>query len=227
MATDFRSFHPPAPIVAITGWLLPGSGYALIGQWGRAITIGITIIVLFVMGLLIGGVRVIEVPGFNVDTGEKQMTTLMTDYVDPVRHTTESRVLIEPLVDPVTHKPILDSNGEPKTGPARRWVLDVSVLGEIRDKPWSVPQILTGPIAIIAGWGSVQAAHVDPATVKLSQEHGNDPKLIRAYGEITHARINEIGSLYLSVAGLLNLMAIIDSAWRASQINEKRKETAE
>ena len=39
----------------------------------------------------------------------------------------------------------------------------------------------------------------------------------QAPAEPSHARVNEIGSLYLSVAGLLNLMAIIDAAHRAAQ----------
>lgn len=213
MATDSRVSHAPAPLVALCAWLLPGSGYALIGQMGRAIVIGLTIILLFIAGLLIAGVRVIEVPGFNVDSGEKQMTTLTTEVLDRQTHTTVTEAVVEPMVDPVTYQPVLNSRGEPRMVPAKRWVLEVSVLSEIREKPWSVPQVLAGPIAIISGYFSVQAAHNDPATGK-------------PYGAITHARINEIGSLYLSVAGLLNLMAIIDCTWRASHIREKQEEAA-
>jgi len=201
MATDSRVSAVPAPLMAICGWLLPGAGYFLIGQIGRALGIGITIILLFVAGLLIGGVREIEVPGFNVDTGEKQMVT---------------------LVDPVTHRALLDSQNRPQTG----WALEVSALGEIRDKPWSVPQVLAGPIAIASGVWSVhnaaadgQTMQIDPATGKLDVKTGKAP-----LGAISHARVNEIGSLYLSVAGLLNLMAIIDSTWRASHLSQKRKE---
>ena len=186
MATDSRVITSSAPLVAIAGWLLPGSGYFLIGQWGRAFGTGVTIILLFITGLLIAGVRVVEVPGFNVDTGEKQLITFMTEQVDPVTHRSR-RVVSE-----------------------RRWALEVSVLGEIRDKPWSVPQVLTGPVAIVAGWCSIHAAAIDPSTGLRK-------------GAITHAHISEIGSLYLSVAGLLNLMTIIDSAWRASQRNEQQR----
>ncbi len=184
MATDSRVITTSAPLVALAGWLVPGSGYFLIGQMNRALVIGCTIIFLFLAGLLIAGVRVVEVPGFDVNTGGKQMITFR--YVDPATHHTRVE---------------------------EHWAMDVSVLGEIREKPWSVPQALTGPIAIAAGWASVEAAATDPATGK-------------PYGSIVHARINEIGSLYLSVAGLLNLMAIIDSTWRASHLNEKRQEQA-
>ena len=89
------------------------------------------------------------------------------------------------------------------------WVIYAAPLSEIRDKPWSVPQVLTGPISILAGAWSVYAAQSDPVTGQ-------------SVGALSHARLNEIGSLYLSVAGLLNLMAIIDSAWRASHIAEQR-----
>jgi hypothetical protein len=33
----------------------------------------------------------------------------------------------------------------------------------------------------------------------------------------SHARLAEIGTLYTAVAGMLNLLAIIDSSYRASQ----------
>jgi hypothetical protein len=55
-----RVLPPPAPLVAVAGWLIPGAGYWLLGQRGRALTICITIVLLFVMGLLIGGMRLFE-----------------------------------------------------------------------------------------------------------------------------------------------------------------------
>src|SRR2546430_12547821 len=58
-------FKAPAPLVAIAGWLIPGAGYLLIGQKVRGIVIGVTIICLFLMGMLIAGIRVIDVPGYD------------------------------------------------------------------------------------------------------------------------------------------------------------------
>ena len=52
----------PAGVAALS-WLLPGSGYLLLGQRTRGLVVGITILSLFFLGLLIAGVRVIEVPG--------------------------------------------------------------------------------------------------------------------------------------------------------------------
>lgn len=57
---------PPNPFaVAAAAWALPGLGYWLIGARGRALVSGITILLIYVFGLLIGGVRVIDVPGYD------------------------------------------------------------------------------------------------------------------------------------------------------------------
>ena len=156
-------------IVAVAGWLLPGSGYVLLGQRTRGLTVGITIISLFLFGLLIAGVRVIEVPGYDAQ-GQHVLIN--------VRH---------------------------GLGPVyREWIMTAEPTSELRDKPWSLPQVLNGPIAIVAGIISVHEATPDPA----------DPSQSRA--PLSHVRVNEIGQLYISVAGLLNLLAIIDASNRAA-----------
>jgi hypothetical protein len=199
MESTDRAPTPSAPLVALIAWILPGAGYLLLRQRGRALGVGISIIALFILGLLIGGVRVIEVPGFDTATGQKQMINVMAQELDPDTH--------QPMYDSRSGLPVMAPAAEPGTNrPMKRWVLQVSPLDEIRDKPWSVPQVLTGPIAILSAAWSVHAAALDPSTGT-------------SIGALTHARVNEIGSLYLSVAGLLNLMAIIDSAWRASHLN--------
>src|SRR5437764_13317405 len=53
---------PPPPLVAVAAWLVPGSGYWLIGQRGRALAVGLTIVALFAAGILIAGIRVVEAP---------------------------------------------------------------------------------------------------------------------------------------------------------------------
>lgn len=142
--TQTARFLPP-PLVALAAWLLPGAGYLLIGQRARGLAVGISILLLFVLGLLIGGVRVIEVPGF-------------------------------------------DGNGQR--------VRNMRLIQEVQEKPWFVGQILTGPVCMVGGWFSIDLAH---------------QRLPRS-----HARVNEIGTLYTAVAGMLNLMAIIDSAYRGA-----------
>jgi hypothetical protein len=46
----------------------------------------------------------------------------------------------------------------------------------------------------------------------------NGPSGAESPGATSHSRINEIGVLYTAVAGMLNLLAIIDAASRAERL---------
>jgi hypothetical protein len=135
----------PAPIVAIVNWLLPGAGYLLLGQFARGLTIGFTILILFVMGILIGGIHVVDPPSFGGVHG-----------ID--------------LLRAIFSRPGLRS---------------------IFEKPGYIGQFLAGAIGLICGY-------IGP----------NQPA--------SHSRVNDIGTLYTAVAGMLNLMATLDSAHRAT-----------
>lgn len=56
----------PVPLVVLCGWALPGAGYWLAGERWRACVVGPTVLALFALGLLIGGVRVVDVPGYDL-----------------------------------------------------------------------------------------------------------------------------------------------------------------
>ena len=172
---DESSQNVPVTLVALAGWVLPGAGYWLLGQRIRALVVGISVIALFVTGLLIGGVRLIEVPGYG-------------DHGLPLVVSSDDRF--------VEADPTLPGASGPLA--IRRHPMD-----EIRNKPWSIAQILNGPIDLIASWGSVQASKVNSAGTTA--------------GFRSHARTNELGVLYTAVAGMLNLLAIIDSASRAGE----------
>ena len=64
--TPQRRAVPPF-VAALAGLALPGLGYLLAGERERGYLAGITILLLFAAGLLIGGVRVIDVPGYTDD----------------------------------------------------------------------------------------------------------------------------------------------------------------
>ena len=129
---------PPPPLVALAGWIIPGGGYFLIGQRTRGTVIGVTVVALFLLGVLNAGVRVVEAPNLLAGGG---------------------------------------------------WV------ARILQKPWFIGQALMGPIGLVAAW----IAHA------LGPEH-----------RAASARLGEIGTLYTAVAGMLNLLAIIDSSHRAA-----------
>ena len=74
-------YNPPPPLVAVAGWLIPGAGYWLIGQHARAKIVFVGIVLLYVLGLLVAGVRVIEVPGY--DAGGNQVRIIGNRLVRP------------------------------------------------------------------------------------------------------------------------------------------------
>ncbi len=140
-----RRFRIPAPIIAIVTWLIPGAGYLLLGQFARGLTIGITILILFALGCLIGGVHVVDPPVFTAPHG--------------------------------------------------------NVVHAIFEKPAYIGQFLTGIVGLLAGWiGPSQPA--------------------------SHSRVGDIGVLYTAVAGMLNLMAIIDASYRATLDEDRGPEAA-
>lgn len=149
----------PPPLVALAGWLVPGAGYWVIGQRARGLVVGVTIVLLFLSGLLIGGVRAMEVPAY-------------------------------------------DQYGR-YAAPQRGWVR------ELAQRPWFLAQVLTGPIGLGGAAASNWAAR--PAEDRNMASGYGEPR-----GALSHGRINEIAVLYTAVAGLLNLLAIIDAAHRAA-----------
>ncbi len=167
----------PPPLIAIAAWTLPGLGYVLLGQRARGFTVGVTILVLFVFGLLIGGIRVLNVPGYDEEG--------------------------QPIV--VNARGRLDA----RRGAEGAWVMRARPWSQVREKPWSVAQVLTGPVGLVGMACSVWAS--DP-------QNGTDGV---APAAPSTARVNEIGVLYTAVAGMLNLLAIIDAANRAGLAQER------
>jgi hypothetical protein len=147
-----------SPLVGLAGWLVPGLGYVLIGQRMRGVIIGSTIVFTFIFGLLLGGVRVVDVPGYTNSGERKQLNT---------------------------------ASGE-------IWALTSKPLAEVLGKPWYIAQTLVGPMNMAATYGSIYVA-------KQLQQPAST------------ARIYDIGTLYTAVAGMLNLLAIIDAVHRSSK----------
>ena len=180
------------PVVAVAGWLVPGAGYWLIGERARGLAVGLAIVGLFVLGILFGGVRVIQVPGYS-ENGRKL-------YLDPetrFENGREYRVLVVKEAPP---------GGDELPG---AWVATDprALLRDVGNKPWSICQVLAGPVALAGGAWSVSASQ------PVAQAEGPD----RPVGVLSHSRINEIAVLYTAVAGMLNLMVIIDAASRAAR----------
>jgi hypothetical protein len=89
-------------------------------------------------------------------------------------------------------------------------------LNAVLDKPWYIGQILAGPVTLLTSWiGSdsrLADAHLGGG-MKSSSELQQEGR----YYWVSHARSNEVGTLYTAVAVMLNLLTIIDSAYRAGR----------
>lgn len=153
----------PAPVVALAGWIVPGLGYVLIGQYWRGLIAGTTIILMYLMGTLIGGVRVVDVPGFD-SSGARRMVS---------------------------------------SASGTSWALLARPLPELADKPPYIAQLLAGTPTLVA---SIASVHIAPRVQK------------------SRARLSEIGMIYTVVAGLLNLIILIDSGHRSIGLREELME---
>ena len=199
--TSKTSNASPA-LVALAGWVLPGLGYLLIRQRARGITIGLTVIVLFVAGLLIGGIRIIEVPGW----GSHGQHVLAFEVYD-------SKQLLGYVYGETAPREVRGRTS------IEGWALATHPMEEIRAKPWSIAQVMAGPISLLADAGAIVASRHADAQAIPSDEAGDSPiSQADAYpaGARSHARVNEIGVLYTAIAGMLNLLAIIDAAHRSA-----------
>lgn len=63
-----RTSHVPWPLVVLAAYLLPGAGHVLYGERRRGVVIGLTVLLLFVAGVWVGGVRVVELPNLAAGT---------------------------------------------------------------------------------------------------------------------------------------------------------------
>lgn len=175
-------------LAAIVAWLVPGAGYLLIGQRARGLTIGVSIFFLFFFGLMVGGVRCLDVPGYSPHGQQVFYYVQENSSGARVGKTAEKDKLPADAVDPA-------------------WILTRQPVDELRSKPWSIAQIMIGPLDLLCDkWAIAVSQPVDPNAADLM------PIAPRS-----HARVNELGVLYTAVAGMLNLLAIIDSAHRAAQ----------
>jgi hypothetical protein len=144
-------------LVALTGWLVPGLGHALVGQCRRGAVAGGTLATVFLLGLLIGGI----------------------DAVD------------------------------------RR-----------NDTLWFAGQALFGPAAFIADivHQSLDTRR-ETQIARYARQHGLTReaalgRMIRTGEPLAYrtalGRVNEIGTLYCAIAGVMNLLVILDAVGRAS-----------
>ena len=140
------SRHISPALVALAGWVIPGGGYFLLGERKCAYTVGLSIILLFLMGILIGGIRIMDPPGWGEYGYMDQL------IARPGRQQSEGIVTkVEPSSDEQENDPRSDNRDE---------IIGTALLHEplmaISDKPWFVCQILCGPATLVFSAASAQ-----------------------------------------------------------------------
>lgn len=169
------------PVAALLAFLLPGAGHAYLGEMRRAWLIGGGVLGMFVTGLLIGGIDVVDKrEDFVWFVGQALVGPVAfgTDYVHQsyvkVRESSGFRRSAHPneIRNP--------RNGEPIV---------------VRDRRTGEPEEFMDPRT---------------GTVRLSTLADKPPNT-KSLG-----RVNEIGTLFCTIAGMLNLICVIDAAKRRS-----------
>ena len=150
--------NPWHPGAALLGWLLPGLGHFVIGQRRRGIVIGVTISLLWLSGLLIGGVNVIDRHRSGIMFG--------------------GQILVAPGV-----------------------VVDFMMKNHFKRERLIQPDGSLGSYA------------------KGKREQIPQPDRPHSY-EPSYGRVHEHGMLYTSLAGLLNLLAMVDVLYREPRRSE-------
>lgn len=158
--SDDRTFHATHAILA---WLWPGLGHIAHGQRQRGILIMIGVLGLFLSGLLIGGLDVVD----------------------------------------------------------RR-----------NDRLWFMAQAGCGPVSFAADYA--RAMVVPPinrdwtirgdAALRDGYVEGN-PEIIAELRRPSLGHVNEIGTLYIALAGLMNIVVVLDALYHVPADNIRRRST--
>jgi hypothetical protein len=90
------------------------------------------------------------------------------------------------------------------------YVGSIGVIDSISAKPWYAAQVMNSPAVIILGSHVASVQHEARQALSEGQKPRKDPYLV-------FGRANEIGQIYTSVAGLLNLLCIVNAIYVAHQ----------
>jgi hypothetical protein len=155
-----ESFQPVALLLACA---LPGLGHAYLGDVKRGVLIFSSIMGLFLGGILIGGIDV-------VDRTEDKWWFILQAGVGPTAFATNA-----------LHQNVYKLEFRGPRGPVR------------------------------------QSGRPDPA---------DNPNNQPAPAKKSLGRVNEVGSLYTAMAGMLNLIVVIDAAWRHAGVRRRNSDVA-
>ncbi len=89
------------------------------------------------------------------------------------------------------------------------------------DRLWFLAQALCGPLALVADYANQTLVKPMPADW-VDRYERQDPEVITRLGRKGLGHVNEMGTLYSALAGLMNLVAILDALHPAHRRSEQR-----
>lgn len=182
--------HPPfQPLAAVAAWVVPGAGHFLLGHTRRAILICVGVLSLFASGLFIGGIAC-------VDRKENFFWFLGQSLTGPIALG----------VDYVHQNKFKGYNaGDLVTDTGAPRVRNSAELARLRRRPAFPYETLDRMAMTLSDKGAVSVPYFRPA----DQSKKEGPPYARSLG-----RANELGILFCTIAGFLNLICVVDAAWR-------------
>ncbi|MCU0688619.1 MAG: hypothetical protein MUE97_02605 [Phycisphaerales bacterium] len=194
------------PLAMVLAWVFPGLGHWYLGMRQRAWRIALGVLGLIAVGVLVAGIDAVDggqlyMPRETRD-GKPVITTSDREVAQVVGMLFAGPVVI--AIDQV-HQRRFKVLEDGFAGPGR----NVPVIIRRNAHPWEIRDPATGkPIAVRDGDGSPMN-FVDPSTrqTRLSTPADRPPNIPAL------ARIREIGGLFACLAGMLNLIAMVDAAF--------------
>lgn len=184
-----RSPEPLQPLAGVLGLVLPGLGHAFLGHTRRGLLIFTGVMGLFASGLLIGGID-------SVDRREDFIWFLGQGLVGPTAFAVDYAHQ--------HHFKVADARkvvADPSTG---RMVplLRSAAPGEFRN-----PESGQAVPIVIGADGVGTATYTDRSGKSVSVRPAYPPN-IKGLG-----RMNELGTLFTTLAGFINLICVLDALW--------------
>jgi hypothetical protein len=189
---------PFQPLAAALAWLFPGAGHLFLGHTRRAILICAGILGLFGSGLFIGGISCVDRrENFFWFLGQSLAgpMTLGVNYI----HQTQFKAY------------------EPNAARTVRSTAELANLGRRSAYPYERPATITRN-NLLDNQGRTVSVEI-PVFVAADPAKGEKPAppYTKSLG-----RANELGTLFCTIAGFMNLICIIDAAWRRRADAEAR-----
>lgn len=197
---DQTVFNPAAGLAAI---LVPGAGHWVRGERKRAVLIGTGVLGLFLGGILIGGIDVI-------DSREDKVWFFGQAMVGPIAFGVD-------YLHQHAFKGIPTGRGTPiEVSPIDgKWHVDESRLAAARESarsayPYETRQSLPVTVETLSADGRAREGRV--VSLPLLTGTPEEPASAPPPNIKSLSKVNELGTLFATIAGMLNVIVIVDAA---------------